>query len=69
MIYVTMKDGRTLRYNTCYFYAVEEKWFSLATAAKDGTHLARISTADVERIEFTKPCAITKNGKHVKVNY
>jgi len=69
MIYVTMKDGRTLRYNGASWFQVTHDQFWLHER-QGGNFIAGISNDLVERIEYIKPCAITsKTGKKIKVGY
>lgn len=70
MIWVTMKDGRTIRYNTCRSYTWDNDRRSLVLeTTSGGSHIGRINLDLVERVEYTRPCAITKGGKNVKVGY
>lgn len=71
MIYVILKDGRTIRYNKCCSYIWDSNGNRLNLNEKtDGNNIASIKLDYVERVEFQKPCAIhDKNGKLTKIKY
>jgi hypothetical protein len=67
MIWVTMKDGRVIRYNTGGSYLWDNNRLRI-DQTNGGVNIASIALCDVERVEFTRPCAMwDKTGKVKKV--
>lgn len=63
MIYVVMKDGRVLQYNSANRYAWYNNHIDLSrrnVRITDTYDVAKIALDMVERIEFEEPCKISR---------
>lgn len=60
MVYVVLRSGKVLQYNTACAICVEDHMVTLRTdeVAKGGFLVARIPLDVIERTEFSRPCAI-----------
>ena len=59
MVRVILRDGRVLTYNSAYYVQYQETWVHLSTG-KDGSPVAAIRTAEMQRYEFSKPCSVRR---------
>lgn len=60
MIYVVMKDGRVLQYNSANRHAWYTNHINLSRRNDDTYSVAKIALDMVERIESEKPCKISR---------
>ena len=68
MVYVVMRDGRVVVYNSGGAIAEEGVSYAIRTGGEKGL-VARIPVALVERIEFERPCNIYRKSKKLKGSY
>lgn len=60
--WVTMRDGRVLKYNECGSYDFDGSWVVLRSCREDkakGLVISRLRNESVESLEFSQPCEVT----------
>jgi hypothetical protein len=70
MVYVVLRSGKTLRYNSANQYtwsADKEGRLELTEAGRNGGNVASIAIDLVERVEFTPPCAVMRERRKDKL--
>jgi hypothetical protein len=60
MVFIVLRNGKTLQYNNCKSYKIEGEMIVLYEKANSRTNevIAAIPVAVVERIEWDKPCRV-----------
>lgn len=60
MVYVVLRTGKVVRYNSGGRIAVEDGCLTVRTPCKQEWLVARIPLDIVERAEFGRPCAVER---------
>ncbi len=64
--WVTLKNGRVLKYNSCTWVHSDEKQY-LLRYKEGGRLIASIPTVNVERFEYERPCATYRQPRKDKL--
>ena len=64
MVYVILKNGKVLQYNSGDCYEVKSEWCNVKDGDRmDSGTIASIPTVNIERVEFRAPCRVMREKK------
>ena len=64
MLYVILRNGKVLQYNSGNFYCTEEKWLKVRLDDKTPSEaVASIPIDVIERVEWRRPCRVMRERK------